>query len=171
MKSTTPAAFCTTQSCGSVRPLLIGIAWIALSGVSLADDTTPVTCKDGITSPRGGRNACAQHGGIDEAATAAAAQGTDNTPPPTTGSTPSTTSDSRADETTPAPAASPTPKTRAPQPSDKRAKVWVNTASKVYHCPSDPKYGKTRQGEYMSEADAKAKGNHADHDKPCDRGD
>ncbi|MFC6522921.1 hypothetical protein ACFQAT_27470 [Undibacterium arcticum] len=46
-------------------------------------------------------------------------------------------------------------------------KVWVNTASKTYHCPGTKYYGKTKAGEYMTEADAKAKGNHPDHKKVC----
>jgi len=47
------------------------------------------------------------------------------------------------------------------------SKVWVNTKSKVYHCEGSKSYAKTQGGEYMTEADAKAKGNHADHGKVC----
>ena len=46
-------------------------------------------------------------------------------------------------------------------------KVWVNTKSKTYHCEGTKFYGKTKGGEYMTEADAKAAGNHADHSKAC----
>jgi hypothetical protein len=57
------------------------------------------------------------------------------------------------------------PETAAP--GGGAGKVWVNTASKTYHCPGTKYFGKTKAGEYMSEADAKAAGNHADHKKAC----
>lgn len=57
------------------------------------------------------------------------------------------------------------PETATPGGGD--GKVWVNTASKTYHCAGTKYYGKTKAGEYMSEAEAKAKGNHADHKKTC----
>jgi hypothetical protein len=56
---------------------------------------------------------------------------------------------------------------KAPAPGGGPGMVWVNTASKVYHCPSDRWYGKTKKGQYLSESDAKAQGNRADHNKPC----
>jgi len=46
-------------------------------------------------------------------------------------------------------------------------KVWVNEDSKVYHCPGGRWYGKTKNGKYMTEAEAKAAGSKPDHGKPC----
>jgi hypothetical protein len=39
--------------------------------------------------------------------------------------------------------------------------VWVNTESHIYHKEGSRIYGKTKQGKYMSEADAIKEGDRA----------
>jgi hypothetical protein len=166
---------------------LAAAALLGLPGANaFADTSTQVTCKDGSTSPHGGRGACSGHGGIDKAATAAAAGGTaggGGAASSSGGTSSSSTSTGSATPAAPAPAAPAThapatpatpattakapPASQAAAPGGGPGMVWVNSASKVYHCPSDRWYGKTKSGEYMTEADAKAKGNRADHNKPC----
>jgi hypothetical protein len=73
----------------------------------------------------------------------------------------------------PAPAAGPASTTPAPATAAAGGvsdKVWLNTRSKVYHCPGTQYYGKTKVGEYMSEVDAKAKGGHAGEGTGCKAG-
>ena len=47
-----------------------------------------------------------------------------------------------------------------PKPGGGPGLVWVNTKSKAYHDQSSPYYGKTKEGKYMTEAAAKAEGDH-----------
>jgi len=151
---------------------LASAALLILPGANaFADTSSPVTCKDGTTSPHGGRGSCSGHGGIDKAATAAAAA-TPAAPTPAAKPAPAAAAPTPAPASPAASAGRPDP-SKAPPASQAAAPgggpgmVWVNSASKVYHCPSDRWYGKTKAGEYMTEADAKAKGNRADHNKPC----
>ncbi|MEO6967043.1 MAG: hypothetical protein ABI132_01090 [Rhodanobacteraceae bacterium] len=39
--------------------------------------------------------------------------------------------------------------------------------SKVYHCSNDRWYGKTKNGQYMTQAQATAQGYRPDHGKAC----
>jgi hypothetical protein len=128
-------------------------------------------CKDGTyTSAASKRGSCKGHKGVKEwyaaastpaAAAAPAAPAAAPTPAAApAAATPASNTAMKSKRAMPAPAAN-------AAPGGGPGMVWVNDSSKVYHCPSDKWYGKTKHGEYMSEADAKAKGNHAEHGKAC----
>ena len=127
-------------------------------------------CNDGTYATSTSKSAgCRGHQGVkDWYAAAAAPAATPATPAPAPAAAPM-----------PAPAAAPAASTKA-SPASKAASmtqaagggpglVWVNTDSNVYHCYGTTYYGKTKQGSYMSEADAKAKGAHADHGHACSK--
>ena len=47
------------------------------------------------------------------------------------------------------------------------SRVWVNTRSRVYHCPGTRYYGNTARGEYLSEAAAEAQGHRPAGGRRC----
>ncbi len=140
-------------------------------------------CKDGTYwTGATKRGACHGHKGVQDwyAGSASSAPAASSATP--AAAAPAAAASTPAPAATPAaPAATPAPAQTAPAPKSSAAPtvaqapgggpglVWVNSASKVYHCPTDRWYGKTKSGEYMSEADAIAKGNHADHGKACSK--
>ena len=105
------------------------------------------TCKDGTAFTGTKRSgACRGHGGVQSWGEATSPANAPSQP----AAEPAPTTSQRA---TPGPAGA--------------GQVWVNTASKVYHCPGDRWYGNTKHGSYMSEAQAQAQGARPDHGKAC----
>ena len=130
------------------------VSALALAGwmdFALASDAAPIvaaTCNDGTTySGASKKGACSGHKGVKEWDAAAV----------------------------PAPVAKPAVATAAvaatsagaPVAGGGAGQVWVNSKSKVYHCEGAAFYGTTKEGAYMTEAQAKAAGNRADHGKAC----
>jgi len=116
-----------------LRHVLLVIAFAAgLAGTARAQSTT---CRDGtVLTGANARALCAAHGGLPLNPFTS-----DATPPR-------------------APSASPSPAN--PAAGGDSGMVWVNASSKSYHCPGDRYYGKTKRGEYTTEAAAKAAGAH-----------
>lgn len=56
---------------------------------------------------------------------------------------------------------------KSAQPKALQTRVWVNRDTKVYHCPASLYYGKTRNGEFMEEAQARGYGNRAVEGQGC----
>jgi hypothetical protein len=124
-------------------------------------------CKDGsYTTNATKKGACAGHKGVKDWYAGAAAPTAAKSAAAAGSAAGATTS-----KTVPAPAPAARTATRTPSASPAvgggPGQVWVNTDSKVYHCPGTRYYGKTKQGEYMTESAAKAAGARADHGKAC----
>jgi hypothetical protein len=107
------------------------------------------TCKDGTSFTGAKRSgACRGHGGVQSWGASEAT--TIPMSAPAQAAAPASTANRRA----------------APAPAGD-GQVWVNTDSHVYHRPGNRWYGKTKQGSYMSEAQAQAQGAKPDHGKAC----
>ncbi len=137
-------------------------------------------CKDGTYSTAASKQgACRGHQGVKEwyAAAPAAASSAAAAPAAATKAATTTAATAPAAATNAATTTAATTSKAASSTASKTAKtvapgggpglVWLNTSSNVYHCYGGEDYGTTKAGAYMSEADAKAKGAHADHGKPC----
>ncbi len=139
-----------TMAAGTV--LVMSSAFAKTEATPAAASVSAV-CKDGTSySGKSMRGACRGHGGVDKAATAKMKEEPKAAPSAAAGVAPGTA----------APAAA-----KAPAMGGGAGQVWVNNTSKVYHCQGDRFYGKTKNGAYMSEAEAKAKGFRPDHGKAC----
>jgi hypothetical protein len=162
----------------SIMALALGLG-ICHTGIAQAPASAPAgstgVCKDGsYTNAASKSGACRGHKGVQSwfAADASAAKSSAKS---VKESLPSTAAPAAAPATTPAatvpaPAAaqsapSKTTKTAATTnvaqaPGGGPGMVWVNTASGVYHVEGTRYYGKTKQGKYMTEADAQKAGYH-----------
>jgi hypothetical protein len=128
-------------------------------------------CKDGsYTNAPKKMGACRGHKGVqqwfaaDASAPAASAKDTKTAAAATPAAAP-------AAAPAPAPAhaskSSTNTSNMAQAPGGGPGMVWVNTPTSVYHCSGSRYYGKTKEGKYMTEAQAKAAGAHPDHGKGC----
>jgi len=140
-------------------------------------------CKDGTYSSNATKKgACKGHKGVKEwyaATDAKTKEGKEKAPaaaaaPATKAEAAPAAAPAAPAAAAPAPAAAPA---TAPAPAKAASKaaapgggpglVWVNSASKVYHCQGDAWYGKTKEGAYLSEAAAKSQGNRPAAGKSC----
>jgi hypothetical protein len=80
---------------------------------------------------------------------------------------------SQSPQPQPAQNSQPTQQHNSFAPLDKQApgagpdKVWLNENTKVYHCPGDRYYGRTKNGKYVTEPEAKAAGAHGPRGQTC----
>lgn len=106
----------------------MAVSLFAQAPAALAAAATAQVTCKDGTKQNRGKGACQDHGGVSKKAKAKPANRSKASP------------------------------TRAQAPGGGADKVWANTSSKNYHCQGAKFYGKTRVGEYMAEADAKAQG-------------
>lgn len=164
---------------GSVKlAVLVAAMGFVAAGWAQAPADAPAgsngVCNDGTYSQAAQkRGACRGHKGVKEwygatsssSSGASSSSGSASAPPPAAAAPAAAPPATPPATTSKAPAAFTPPANAAPGGGP--GMVWVNSSTNVYHCPGDKWYGKTKHGQYMSEADAKAKGARPDHGKAC----
>ena len=136
--------------------LTLAIGALAQAPAAAPTGTTGM-CKDGsYTSAANKKGACHGHKGVQAWYAPTTTTRTASAEPNGQGAAATTSPPSEA------PAAA-----QSVAPGGGAGQVWANKSSKVYHCPGDRYYGKTKNGAYMSQADAQAQGYRPDHGKAC----
>lgn len=170
----------TMRGLAVVAGLMVTQAMLAQAPAGAPAGATGI-CKDGTYSTAPSKSgACSGHKGVKDWYAAMPAKAAASAKPAAAAAAPMAAKPmpAPAAKPMPAPAMAAAPAAAKAGPAAKVAAmpmaagggpglVWVNTESKVYHCSGTTYYGKTKQGSYMTEADAKAKGAHGDHGKTC----
>ncbi len=155
-----------------VFALGLGMSQLAMAQVPLAAPAgSSGQCNDGTYSNAAKKaGACRGHKGVKQwfsaESSSAPAASTAAAPAPPPSAAPALVPAAAAPAPTPKRSAS-TMSTAMPAPGGGAGMVWINTSTNVYHCSGSRYYGKTKQGKYMTEAEAKTAGAHADHGKGC----
>ncbi len=160
----------------AIRIMLAAAALLASHGlIAQAPAGTPAgatgLCKDGTYwTGASKQGACRGHQGVKDwyaaASTTSPAPAPAAAKPAPAAAAPATPAPAPKAATKPAPA---TTASTAPAAGGGPGMVWVNTDSKVYHCYGAKYYGTTKQGKYMTEADAKSSGARPDHGNACSK--
>jgi Protein of unknown function (DUF3761) len=125
-------------------------------------------CKDGTyTSAPKKTGACRGHKGVQTWFAADAATPASSAKSTTAAAPAAAPAPAAASAAAPAPASHPASASLPAAPGGGPGLVWVNTSTNVYHCPGTRFYGKTKEGKYMTETQAKTAGAHPDHGKGC----
>jgi hypothetical protein len=142
----------------------------AQAAAPAAAGSMTVQCNDGtsmtVTTTKG---ACRGHKGVNKSASGSSSSSSSNASSTNSSASTSSTSSSAASSSKSTAASSKSAPAATPAAGGGPGQVWVNTSSKTkaYHCQGSKWYGTTKQGKYMSTADAQAAGYHAAKGEKC----